>query len=233
MQGHFISDTVQRLISFFRFVLLLCARLKIQTKPKSMAELKNHRFIARGSHKGKGIAVFTSGGDSQGMNAAVRACVRMAIYLGCKVSSPECISPIVEHHNARSKFDISKLSSGRIKCIEFLIFILCSHSCIVSKRSQTRSADEKRKKDHCKKTKTIYGSISVSACRCVELNLIFRHRAKLLQNGKAEDTLDCSASCADHDHKKINENFANSFECADPSAFVCVCVTRILGFVLV
>lgn len=44
------------------------------------------RFIERGAHKGKGLAVFTSGGDSQGMNAAVRACVRMAIYLGCKVS---------------------------------------------------------------------------------------------------------------------------------------------------
>ncbi|XP_075210632.1 ATP-dependent 6-phosphofructokinase isoform X3 [Lycorma delicatula] len=43
------------------------------------------RFIERGSHKGKGIAVFTSGGDSQGMNAAVRAVVRMGIYLGCKV----------------------------------------------------------------------------------------------------------------------------------------------------
>lgn len=44
------------------------------------------RFIERGAHKGKGIAVFTSGGDSQGMNAAVRAVVRMGIYLGCKVS---------------------------------------------------------------------------------------------------------------------------------------------------
>ncbi|KAL9920256.1 ATP-dependent 6-phosphofructokinase isoform 1-T2 [Glossina fuscipes fuscipes] len=43
------------------------------------------RFIERGSHKDKGLAIFTSGGDSQGMNAAVRACVRMAIYLGCKV----------------------------------------------------------------------------------------------------------------------------------------------------
>lgn len=42
------------------------------------------RFIERGSQKGKALAVFTSGGDSQGMNAAVRACVRMAIYLGCK-----------------------------------------------------------------------------------------------------------------------------------------------------
>ncbi|XP_052892903.1 ATP-dependent 6-phosphofructokinase isoform X1 [Anopheles moucheti] len=43
------------------------------------------RFIQFGAHKGKGIAVFTSGGDSQGMNAAVRAVVRMGIYVGCKV----------------------------------------------------------------------------------------------------------------------------------------------------
>lgn len=54
-----------------------------------MADLSNQRFIERGSHKGKGIAVFTSGGDSQGMNAAVRAVVRMGIYLGCKVSITE------------------------------------------------------------------------------------------------------------------------------------------------
>jgi hypothetical protein len=44
------------------------------------------KFIGRGSKKGHGIAVFTSGGDSQGMNAAVRAVVRMGIYLGCKAS---------------------------------------------------------------------------------------------------------------------------------------------------
>ena len=36
-------------------------------------------------HKGKGIAVFTSGGDLQGMNAAVRAVVRFGVYLGCNV----------------------------------------------------------------------------------------------------------------------------------------------------
>ncbi|XP_071482516.1 ATP-dependent 6-phosphofructokinase, muscle type-like [Diadema antillarum] len=35
--------------------------------------------------EGKCIAVFTSGGDSQGMNAAVRAVVRMGIYVGFKV----------------------------------------------------------------------------------------------------------------------------------------------------
>jgi len=38
-----------------------------------------------GLHKGKGMAVLTSGGDSQGMNAAVRAVVRVGLYLGCKV----------------------------------------------------------------------------------------------------------------------------------------------------
>ncbi|XP_071553505.1 ATP-dependent 6-phosphofructokinase isoform X5 [Temnothorax nylanderi] len=50
-----------------------------------MAEDAPQKFIKPGSHKGKGIAVFTSGGDSQGMNAAVRAVVRMGIYLGCRV----------------------------------------------------------------------------------------------------------------------------------------------------
>lgn len=30
-----------------------------------MTEKQGHKFIERGAHKGKGIAVFTSGGDSQ------------------------------------------------------------------------------------------------------------------------------------------------------------------------
>uniref|UniRef100_A0A8V5GS37 Phosphofructokinase domain-containing protein n=1 Tax=Melopsittacus undulatus TaxID=13146 RepID=A0A8V5GS37_MELUD len=34
---------------------------------------------------GKAIAVLTSGGDAQGMNAAVRAVVRVGIYTGAKV----------------------------------------------------------------------------------------------------------------------------------------------------
>ncbi|XP_014246754.1 ATP-dependent 6-phosphofructokinase isoform X2 [Cimex lectularius] len=49
-----------------------------------MEDIKK-RFIECGAFKGKGIAVFTSGGDSQGMNAAVRSVVRMGIYLGCRV----------------------------------------------------------------------------------------------------------------------------------------------------
>ncbi|KAG5867175.1 hypothetical protein JTB14_030925 [Gonioctena quinquepunctata] len=52
-----------------------------------MTERAGSKFIERGAHKGKGIAVFTSGGDSQGMNAAVRAVVRMGIYLGCKAKT--------------------------------------------------------------------------------------------------------------------------------------------------
>lgn len=50
-----------------------------------VTETYEPKFIQFGAHRGKGIAVFTSGGDSQGMNAAVRAVVRMGIYLGCKV----------------------------------------------------------------------------------------------------------------------------------------------------
>lgn len=41
--------------------------------------------VSQGMHKGKVIAVFTSGGDSQGMNAAVRAVVRMGLYTGARV----------------------------------------------------------------------------------------------------------------------------------------------------
>uniref|UniRef100_A0A7N5P7T9 Phosphofructokinase domain-containing protein n=1 Tax=Ailuropoda melanoleuca TaxID=9646 RepID=A0A7N5P7T9_AILME len=37
------------------------------------------------SGRGKAIGVLTSGGDAQGMNAAVRAVVRMGIYVEAKV----------------------------------------------------------------------------------------------------------------------------------------------------
>ncbi|XP_053383139.1 ATP-dependent 6-phosphofructokinase, muscle type-like isoform X4 [Mercenaria mercenaria] len=40
--------------------------------------------IQAGVYAGRAIGVFTSGGDSQGMNSAVRAVVRMGSYLGCK-----------------------------------------------------------------------------------------------------------------------------------------------------
>ncbi|KAM4688386.1 ATP-dependent 6-phosphofructokinase, platelet type isoform 3-T3 [Discoglossus pictus] len=43
------------------------------------------KFIENLSGTGKAIGVLTSGGDAQGMNAAVRAVVRMGIYVGAKV----------------------------------------------------------------------------------------------------------------------------------------------------
>ncbi|XP_059357247.1 ATP-dependent 6-phosphofructokinase, platelet type isoform X9 [Carassius carassius] len=43
------------------------------------------KFIENLSGAGKSIGVLTSGGDAQGMNAAVRAVVRMGIYVGAKV----------------------------------------------------------------------------------------------------------------------------------------------------
>uniref|UniRef100_A0A2R8Z745 ATP-dependent 6-phosphofructokinase n=1 Tax=Pan paniscus TaxID=9597 RepID=A0A2R8Z745_PANPA len=43
------------------------------------------KFLEHLSGAGKAIGVLTSGGDAQGMNAAVRAVVRMGIYVGAKV----------------------------------------------------------------------------------------------------------------------------------------------------
>ena len=43
------------------------------------------RLVRRNTYQGKVIAVLTSGGDSQGMNAAVLAVVRFGVYLGCNV----------------------------------------------------------------------------------------------------------------------------------------------------
>uniref|UniRef100_A0A2K6GXW8 6-phosphofructokinase type C n=1 Tax=Propithecus coquereli TaxID=379532 RepID=A0A2K6GXW8_PROCO len=43
------------------------------------------KFLENLSGAGKAIGVLTSGGDAQGMNAAVRAVVRMGIYVGAKV----------------------------------------------------------------------------------------------------------------------------------------------------
>lgn len=79
-----------------------------------MADQKSEqvqRFIQRGAHKGKGIAVFTSGGDSQGMNAAVRAVVRMGIYLGCKVSTSVLVTVKKKSHEIQRRNDRKKNKS--------------------------------------------------------------------------------------------------------------------------
>ncbi|XP_029687243.1 ATP-dependent 6-phosphofructokinase, platelet type-like isoform X2 [Takifugu rubripes] len=46
---------------------------------------ESRKFFENPSGAGKSIAVLTSGGDAQGMNGAVRAVVRMGIYVGAKV----------------------------------------------------------------------------------------------------------------------------------------------------
>ncbi|XP_062847216.1 ATP-dependent 6-phosphofructokinase, platelet type isoform X2 [Trichomycterus rosablanca] len=50
-----------------------------------MSRPDNKKFFENLSGAEKAIAVLTSGGDAQGMNAAVRAVVRMGIYVGAKV----------------------------------------------------------------------------------------------------------------------------------------------------
>lgn len=60
---------------------------------RRMSRLKSFAYVegqegspvVKDQYAGKSLAVFTSGGDAQGMNAAVRAVARMGIYLGCKV----------------------------------------------------------------------------------------------------------------------------------------------------
>lgn len=47
--------------------------------------MPDKKFFENLSGAGKAIGVLTSGGDAQGMNAAVRAVVRMGIYVGAKV----------------------------------------------------------------------------------------------------------------------------------------------------
>lgn len=54
-------------------------------RPTPESPAKREYTIEPGSHKGKGIAVFTSGGDAQGMNSALRAVVRFGLFIGCKV----------------------------------------------------------------------------------------------------------------------------------------------------
>ncbi|XP_018059520.1 PREDICTED: ATP-dependent 6-phosphofructokinase isoform X3 [Atta colombica] len=88
-RGAVVTNVCQRRVSNRDIVVAIVSRVFLSYKEYCdtvMAEdAPAQKFIKPGSHKGKGIAVFTSGGDSQGMNAAVRAVVRMGIYLGCRV----------------------------------------------------------------------------------------------------------------------------------------------------
>ncbi|XP_068942634.1 ATP-dependent 6-phosphofructokinase, platelet type isoform X1 [Petaurus breviceps papuanus] len=54
-------------------------------REKPSADKTDKKLFENLSGAGKAIGVLTSGGDAQGMNAAVRAVVRMGIYVGAKV----------------------------------------------------------------------------------------------------------------------------------------------------
>lgn len=55
-----------------------------------MAEKSGHKFIERGAHKGKGIAVFTSGGDSQVNNNSVFLSRYALLHCFLGISGYEC-----------------------------------------------------------------------------------------------------------------------------------------------
>lgn len=57
------------------------------SRAKSFAYVEGQegKPVTKNQFEGRSLGVFTSGGDAQGMNAALRAAVRMGIYLGCKV----------------------------------------------------------------------------------------------------------------------------------------------------
>ena len=62
-------------------------RPRVQRRQSSFSFLEGSegKPVSKNQYAGRSLAVFTSGGDAQGMNAAVRATVRMGIYTGCKV----------------------------------------------------------------------------------------------------------------------------------------------------
>jgi hypothetical protein len=65
--------------------LLADNRSKNRMNSITVVEGQEGKPVDKNQYLGCSLGVFTSGGDSQGMNAALRAVVRMGIYLGCKV----------------------------------------------------------------------------------------------------------------------------------------------------
>lgn len=57
----------------------------MRTLTNEMNGVHDGRPVIKNQFINRTLAVLTSGGDSPGMNSAVRAIVRMGIYLGCKV----------------------------------------------------------------------------------------------------------------------------------------------------
>lgn len=69
------------IIYIFQTTSAPCGRLKSH----NVDAIQEGKPVAKNQFSGRTLGVFTSGGDSQGMNATVRAIVRMGLYLGCNV----------------------------------------------------------------------------------------------------------------------------------------------------
>ncbi|XP_036218719.2 ATP-dependent 6-phosphofructokinase isoform X1 [Bactrocera oleae] len=95
--SHLIGNITWRCqkLQTFRKEIIFIAKKSLKTKALQIIPVKEYPDIksaivnkmskvSRHLYKGQSVAVFTSGGDACGMNGAVRACVRMAIYLGCQ-----------------------------------------------------------------------------------------------------------------------------------------------------
>uniref|UniRef100_A0A8C8I2A7 6-phosphofructokinase n=1 Tax=Oncorhynchus tshawytscha TaxID=74940 RepID=A0A8C8I2A7_ONCTS len=76
IHSHFTPSTYIRMTSTYLYA---------STLTRTMAHHEAPHKDPRKMGIGRSIAVLTSGGDAQGMNAAVRATVRMGIYTGAKV----------------------------------------------------------------------------------------------------------------------------------------------------
>ncbi|XP_061470698.1 ATP-dependent 6-phosphofructokinase, muscle type isoform X1 [Rhineura floridana] len=78
-----VSLTFAAVIFFFTFYSFSEEKEEQPARRMSQSPVKHEHANTMGI--GKAIAVLTSGGDAQGMNAAVRAVVRVGIYTGAKV----------------------------------------------------------------------------------------------------------------------------------------------------
>ncbi|CAM4603393.1 unnamed protein product [Lepidochelys kempii] len=80
----FISVSLAFAVFFF-FTFFPFSQKKKEPPAKKMSPPPEKHEHTHSLGTGKAIAVLTSGGDAQGMNAAVRAVVRVGIFTGAKV----------------------------------------------------------------------------------------------------------------------------------------------------
>lgn len=68
----------------FRYLCVFTLKILFQYHKIMSSSSFDHRHLQH--LESQSIGVLTSGGDSQGMNAAIRSSVRMGMFLKCRVS---------------------------------------------------------------------------------------------------------------------------------------------------